>query len=216
MPPSEARSYTLIRGLMGDSRGSLSWGLAVKVTDIEIYAGRPDFEYEPVRRIEAKCEAAHAFSSAPSMEEVNVRLRALAAKVGANAIVEVDYDSGVSLTSWRALKGTGLAVRRVSDERQCPSCAETIKKAALKCRFCGRDLGGEIAAEMAVASPQAAGSPFELSQEPPIGRPSYQKLVRPAGVSKEPLRSTDAMPIWVWIVAGVVAVGAFASIMGSM
>lgn len=184
----------------------------MKVTDIEIYAGRPDFEYEPVRRIEAKCEAAHAFSSAPSMEEVNVRLRALAAKVGANAIVEVNYDSGVSLTSWRALKGTGLAVRRISDERQCPTCAETIKKAALKCRFCGHDLG----AEMTVVAVPEARSTFELSHELPFGRPSYQKPVRSVGPSREPLRSSDAMPFWVWIVAGVVAVGTFVSIMGSM
>lgn len=168
----------------------------MKVDDIEIFAGKPDFEFEPIRQIEAKCEASHAFSSAPSMEEVNVRLRALAAKVGANAIVDVDYDSGISLTSWRALTGRGLAVKRVSDERQCPACAETIKKAAIKCRYCG-----EILADSSQGS-VAPGSTFDLSDDPTIGRPSYQAKIAPSAMTSEPLKSSDAMPAWVWVLVG--------------
>lgn len=175
----------------------------MKVTDIEIYAGKPDFEYQPIRQIEAKCEAGHAFSSAPSMEEVNVRLRALAAKVGANAIIEVDYDSGISLTSWRALTGRGLAVKRVSDERVCPACAETIKRAATRCRYCGEELSAEA---VALSEPAREASGGEPSFRTPARQPENQ----------EPLTSSDAMPAWVWVLIGLVVIGFTIVSMGGM
>src|SRR5438874_6975932 len=109
----------------------------MRVEDIEIHVGKPEFEYTPIRQLEAKCEAATNFSPAPTMEAVNGKLRQLASSVGANAIVDVEYRSGMSLTSWRSMKGTGLAVKKLSDEMACPVCAESIKRAAVKCRFCG-------------------------------------------------------------------------------
>lgn len=164
----------------------------MKVTDVELFTGKPDFEFQPIRQIEAKCEASHAFASAPSMEEVNARLRALAAKVGANAVINVEYDSGISMTSWRALKGTGLAVKKVSDERVCPFCAETIKRAALKCRFCGEDLTD--------APPPSAESAGAAQGAGPTAQTS-------ANVSnQEPLKSSDAMPAWVWLLIGGVVI----------
>jgi ribosomal protein L40E len=112
----------------------------MNISEIEIFSGKPDFEYEPIRRLEVKCEASNAFMPAPTIDEANGRLRALAAKLGANAIVEVDYNSGISFTSWKSLKAVGLAVTRVSDEKTCPFCAEKVRKAALKCRHCGSEL----------------------------------------------------------------------------
>lgn len=37
----------------------------------------------------------------------------------------------------------GLPVNTLSDTRDCPRCAETIKRAALVCRFCGANLEAE-------------------------------------------------------------------------
>jgi predicted RNA-binding Zn-ribbon protein involved in translation (DUF1610 family) len=158
----------------------------MKVEEIEIHVGEPSFPFESVRQLEAKCEAATAFSSAPTMEEVNGKLRQMAASLGANAVVHVEYSSGMSMTSWRSMKGTGLAVRRLAEEFPCPTCAETIKRAATKCRFCGVDL--PESAHLALASSTA-----------PV--PSSAAMM-------EPLRSTNN-PQW-WI---LVAIGLFALLM---
>jgi hypothetical protein len=151
----------------------------MRIEDIEIHVGKPDFEYTPVRRLEAKCEATMAFSPAPTVDEMNGKLRSMAAKVGANAIVEVRYDSGVSMTSWKSMKGTGLAVLKLSDEMPCPVCAETIKRAALRCRFCGSDIAH---------TPAAAGN------SPPVEAdavPAAQSFA-----DAEPLRETNNPQMW--------------------
>jgi len=173
----------------------------MKIEEIEIYAGEPDFQYTPLRSLEAKCEAGHAFANAPSMDEVNTRLKALAAKVGANAIINVSYDSGVSLTSWRALWGRGMAVRRVSDERACPFCAEKIKRAAVKCRFCGEDVS-DTAATAETAS-RADETPASTAPSNPV-------------VPQEPLTSSDGMPAWAWLLIGAVVIVGMLITMGGM
>lgn len=132
----------------------------MKVEEIEIYTGKPNFEYTPIRTLEVKCEASNALMPAPTIDEANGRLRALAAKVGANAIVDVDYNSGISFTSWKSLKATGLAVTKLSDEVDCPVCAEKIKRAALKCRFCGAEREPEAEEANAVDTPAPAAAPI--------------------------------------------------------
>ena len=160
----------------------------MRIEDIEIHAGKPDFEYEPVRRVEAKCEATMAFSPAPTIEEMNGRLRSMAAKLGANAIIEVTYDSGVSMTSWKSMKGKGLAVRKLTDERECPMCAEKIKRAAIKCRYCGADV--EPASAAAAPAP-----PQQLPDATP----------RPSPIEAETLRETNNPQMWLIIGAFIFA-----------
>jgi uncharacterized protein YbjQ (UPF0145 family) len=38
---------------------------------------------------------------------MNGKLRSMAAKLGANAVINVEYNSGVSMTSWKSMNGTG-------------------------------------------------------------------------------------------------------------
>jgi hypothetical protein len=161
----------------------------MRIEDIEIHVGAATFEYEPIRKLEAKCEATMAFSPAPTVDEMNGKLRSMAAKVGANAVINVEYNSGVSMTSWKSMKGTGLAVRKLSDEISCPMCAETIKRAAVKCKHCGADI-------LVQANPVAIVEPL----------PEYSGVAANADPSDvEPLRETNNPQMWL-IVGAVVFV----------
>lgn len=72
----------------------------MRVDQIEIHAGPVDFQYEPVRQLEVKCEARTNFSKSPTIADANAKLQELAAGIGANAVIDVRYDSGMSMTSW--------------------------------------------------------------------------------------------------------------------
>jgi hypothetical protein len=111
----------------------------MKVEDIEIHAGGVDRPAKSLGPIKARSTAATALSKAPTMEDVNFKLREVAMKMGANAIINVQYKRGISAMSWKAMTATGEAIWIESDERPCPQCAEIVKVAALKCRFCGAD-----------------------------------------------------------------------------
>ena len=116
----------------------------MNVEDIEIAAdenlGRP---YKVLGPITARVTAATIFSQSRTMEDVNSKLREVAQQRGrglANAIINVTYKRGISWGSWKTLTATGIAVVAESVERQCPYCAESIKREAKICRFCGRDV----------------------------------------------------------------------------
>jgi hypothetical protein len=107
---------------------------------IPVHEGEPGGPYRVVGEIKAKVGAATVFSKTPTLEDVNFKLREQAAKLGANAVVQVQYKRGVIATSWKGMTATGVAVVMESDERPCPVCAESIKRAAIKCRFCGAEV----------------------------------------------------------------------------
>jgi hypothetical protein len=156
----------------------------MRVDEIEIHAGEADFPYTAIRRLEAKCEAPTNFSKAPSMDDVNQKLRQMAASVGANAVIDVKYETGPTLTSWRSIRGFGLAVSKLSDEMPCPQCAETIKRAAKRCRFCGAEV------------PESAKAPVAASE--PTSANNGDQAALP-----EPLRSSDNMPVIVMVIIGL-------------
>jgi hypothetical protein len=159
----------------------------MRVEKIEIHAGPVDFPFQAIRKVEVECEAPTALSKPLMIEGVNIKLRELAREVGANAVVDVTYDSGPSWTSWRLVRGHGVAVRKESEDRPCPVCAETVKRAAKKCQFCGADLP-ELAARQ-----QAAG-----------GAPSTAESTRASVDTEPPLRATNNSIMWIVVVIGAV------------
>jgi hypothetical protein len=106
---------------------------------IEIHTGSSGKSFKRLGAVQARVTAATVFSKTPTIEDVNFKLQEAASKMGANGVINVTYERGVSATSWKALTARGEAVVFESDERECPVCAETIKMAAIKCRFCGAD-----------------------------------------------------------------------------
>jgi hypothetical protein len=117
----------------------------MRIEEIEIWTSEPDDDDREVielGHVRARVTAATLFSKTPTIEDVNLKLREQAARLGAHAVLYVRYDRGVSATSWKALTARGLAVKFEfePDEKTCPYCAETVKAAAIKCKHCGSDL----------------------------------------------------------------------------
>jgi hypothetical protein len=112
----------------------------MKISDIAIYNADIEQPRKTLGEITAKVGKGSVFSNAPTIEDVNFKLQEEASKLGANAVINVTYKRGMSLTSYSALKAVGTAIIVESDEIVCRFCAETIKRAAKKCKHCGADL----------------------------------------------------------------------------
>ncbi len=112
----------------------------MRVDEIEIHDGVPDRAHEVVGEVKVKAGAPTLLSKAPTLDEINARLREQALRLGANGIVNAKYRRGATATSWKGLTATGTAVKFEVDETTCPYCAEPIKRAAIRCKHCGADL----------------------------------------------------------------------------
>lgn len=103
----------------------------------EIVVGVTSRPHRVIGPVKARVGAATVFSKPPTLGDVNWKLQEAATRMGANAVINVTYERGISATSWKALTARGTAVVFESEDVKCPSCAETIKREAKKCRYCG-------------------------------------------------------------------------------
>lgn len=112
---------------------------------IELFIGTPpDRKYRVIGPVKAKAQQVTIFGARPTEAEVHWRLQAVAAKLGANGVVEVAYSRGISAMSWDALTATGIAVffedaPTVSAQGGfCAGCGSAMVADASFCTKCGR------------------------------------------------------------------------------
>jgi uncharacterized protein YbjQ (UPF0145 family) len=95
------------------------------VTEIAIHAGDVAQHYRTVGEISAMVEAATLFSKPPTLEDINFKLQEKASQLGADAVIRVEYNQGMSRASYKALRASGVAVVLEPGEMECPSCADS-------------------------------------------------------------------------------------------
>ena len=139
-PPPRSSDLPDGSGTIADVQIFFSEANRMKITDIAIHADCVTQPYKMLGEITAKVSKGSLFSKSPTIEDVNFKLQEVASKMGANAVVNVTYSRGMSLMSYEVLKAVGTAVIAESDDVKCRFCAETIKRAAKKCKHCRSDL----------------------------------------------------------------------------
>lgn len=127
-----------VKRILSGDRDFLDLNLEIKTDEIPIYSGKVNNQYTECGQISVRADSS-LFSKTATMNDVNGRLREEAVKLGANAIINTNYQRS-NLTSWRGIKASGVAVFIEPEEKKCPFCAEMIKKEAIKCKHCGSDL----------------------------------------------------------------------------
>lgn len=71
-----------------------------------------DRKYESLGDLSVRVNKTTVFHPSPTRELVNAKLRADAAKLGADAVILVTYGTvGLSITSWGSMDGRGRAIR---------------------------------------------------------------------------------------------------------
>lgn len=80
---------------------------------IEIHQGDLATPYEILRAVKVRKGAQPTpFNRRPSEADMDGLLRKKAAKLGADAVIQVSYLPGIIPSSWRGMTATGIAVKR--------------------------------------------------------------------------------------------------------
>lgn len=127
-----------VKKILTGEEDILNFNQEILADEIPIYSTDINNSYTTFGKISVRADSS-LFSKTATMDDVNARLREEAVRLNANAIINAEYER-TSLTSWRGVKATGIAVYIGSDEKKCPFCAEMIKKDAIKCKHCFSDL----------------------------------------------------------------------------
>lgn len=83
--------------------------------DIQILTSGEVFskKYQELQRIEISIKKLTAFHADPTREMANAELKKKAAQIGADAVINVQYQSGIGLMTWGYIDAQGTGVRVV-------------------------------------------------------------------------------------------------------
>jgi len=82
----------------------------MEASAVELIYGGTERPHRVIGDVKASKGATFVWSKSPEMSEGEDALRKNAAKMGADAVIDVKLDRGVSMWSWKAVKGTGTAI----------------------------------------------------------------------------------------------------------
>ena len=82
----------------------------MEASGVELIYGGTDRPHRVIGEVKASKGATFVWSPQPEMSEGEEALRKKAAKMGADAVINVSLDRGTSAWSWKAVKGTGTAI----------------------------------------------------------------------------------------------------------
>lgn len=92
----------------------------MEASAVELIYGGTDRPHRIIGDVKASKGATFAWSPQPEMSEGEEALRKKAAKMGADAVINVNLDRGVSMWSWKAVKGSGTAIAWEDDGAEAP------------------------------------------------------------------------------------------------
>ena len=83
--------------------------------DIQILTSGEVFskKYQELQRIEISIKKLTAFHADPTREMANAELKKKAAQIGADAVINVQYQSGIGLMTWGYIDAQGTGVKVV-------------------------------------------------------------------------------------------------------
>lgn len=83
--------------------------------DIPIFTSGEVFskKYRELQRIEISIKKLTAFHADPTREMANAELKKKAAQIGADAVINVQYQSGIGLMTWGYIDAQGTGVKLV-------------------------------------------------------------------------------------------------------
>ena len=93
----------------------------MEASRVELIYGGTERPHRVLGEVKASKGATFAWSAQPEMAEGEEALRKKAAKMGADAVIEVKLDRGVSFWSWKAVKGAGTAI--VFEDAEAPAAS---------------------------------------------------------------------------------------------
>jgi uncharacterized protein YbjQ (UPF0145 family) len=73
--------------------------------------GYSDNNYTSLGKISGEVKKLTVFNKDPTKEQVNVVLSEKAKALGADAVINVVYKSGIGMTTWGYMEGTGEAIK---------------------------------------------------------------------------------------------------------